>query len=42
MLTNDERPLEYEYVGKTLTVKLPASRRTQLVDVVRVELADSR
>lgn len=31
-------PLEHKYTGRTITITLPASKRTQLVDVVAVEL----
>jgi alpha-L-fucosidase len=37
-LLRDGSPLEYEFAGGTLTIDLPASARTTLVDVVRVVL----
>ena len=35
-------PLEHAYSGNTLSVRLPAIRRTKLVDVVQVDLAGGR
>lgn len=37
-LTRDDLPLNYEYSDHKLTVQLPANKRTELVDVVRVDL----
>ncbi|MBV9468728.1 MAG: alpha-L-fucosidase, partial [Abitibacteriaceae bacterium] len=37
-LLGDGKPLEYSYAGDTITVPLPATRRTRLVDVVQIEL----
>ncbi len=39
ILTSDGSALAHEYSGTTLTIQLPAVKRTQLVDVVQVELA---
>lgn len=41
-LTSDSAPLKYEYSGTSLTVRVPAARRTQLVDVVKVELSSTQ
>jgi alpha-L-fucosidase len=37
-LTADGAELKYDYSGTTLTIQLPAAKRTQLVDVVQVDL----
>jgi alpha-L-fucosidase len=37
-LLGDGIPLKYTYSDQTVTIQLPASRRTKLVDVVRVDL----
>jgi alpha-L-fucosidase len=37
-LTSDDNALKWEYSGNSLTVHLPAARRSQLVDVVQVDL----
>jgi alpha-L-fucosidase len=39
VLTSDGRELKHEYSGTSLTIQLPADRRTPLVDVVQVDLA---
>lgn len=39
-LTSDGSELHHEYSGKTLTVQIPASKRSQLVDVVRVDFGN--
>ncbi len=41
VLTSDGSELKHEYAGKTLTITLPAAKRTKLVDVVRVDLPAS-
>lgn len=41
-LATDGSPLQYDYIGGTLTVRLPAAKRSQLVDVVRVDLESAR
>jgi alpha-L-fucosidase len=41
-LLRDGGTLSYDYRGTTLLVQLPASKRSQLVDVVRVELSTPR
>lgn len=38
ILTSQDRDLEHEYSATTLTIRLPAAKRTQLVDVVEVNL----
>ncbi|HZS07651.1 MAG TPA: alpha-L-fucosidase [Blastocatellia bacterium] len=38
-LLGDGATLKYEYSDKAITIQLPASRRTRLVDVVQVELS---
>jgi len=38
-LTSDGSELKHDYSGGTLTIHLPASKRTKLVDVVRVDLS---
>ena len=42
ILTNDGNPLDFNYSGETLTIELPAAKRTQLVDVVEVELQPNK
>lgn len=42
VLTSDGSKLSHEFAGGTLTIRLPAAKRTSLVDVVRVELAPAR
>jgi alpha-L-fucosidase len=42
VLTTDGSTLKHEYSGKSLSIHLPAAKRTQLVDVVRVELSSGR
>ena len=37
-LLGDGGRLDFDYTNETLTVQLPAARRTQLVDVVKVEI----
>jgi len=37
-LLGDKKPLEFSYADNTVTVQLPAAKRTKLVDVVQVEL----
>ena len=37
-LLDDKSALKYDYADKTLTVQVPANKRTRLVDVVQVEL----
>jgi alpha-L-fucosidase len=37
-LLGDGKPLTFDFTNRTVTVQLPASRRTPLVDVVKVEL----
>jgi hypothetical protein len=38
-LLRDGSRLNYAYAGDIVTIVLPASARTKLVDVVRIELA---
>jgi len=38
ILTSDESQLKHDFSGNTLTIQLPAAKRSQLVDVVRVEM----
>jgi len=38
ILLGDGGKLDFDYTNKTLTVQLPAARRTPLVDVVKVEI----
>jgi alpha-L-fucosidase len=37
-LMGDGKPLDFEFADNMLTVKVPAGRRTKLVDVAEVEL----
>ena len=37
-LLGDHGPLDFSYTNQTLTIQLPAAKRTQLVDVARIEL----
>ena len=37
-LTSDGSALEHDYSGQTLTIQLPAAKRSPLVDVVQVDL----
>ena len=39
VLTSDGSELKYNFSGATLTIQLPAAKRTQLVDVVQVDLS---
>lgn len=39
ILLGDGKEVAHEYTGKTLTIHLPAARRTKLLDVVAIELA---
>jgi hypothetical protein len=39
ILTSDGSELVHELSGTTLTIKLPAAKRTPLVDVVQVDLS---
>jgi alpha-L-fucosidase len=38
ILTGDSKPVEFIYADKTLTISLPAARRSTGVDVIKVEL----
>jgi alpha-L-fucosidase len=42
VLTSDGTPLDHDYSGNRLTIRLPASKQSQLVDVVRVDLPAAR
>ena len=37
-LLSDGSSLKYSYTDQNVTIQLPASKRTKLVDVVQVEL----
>ncbi len=37
-LSGDATPLDFAYADRTITVKVPAGKRTKLVDVVRIDL----
>jgi alpha-L-fucosidase len=37
-LLRDNSPLDFSYTNQTVTIQLPAAKRTQLVDVARIEL----
>jgi alpha-L-fucosidase len=37
-LLRDNSPLDFSYTNQTVTVQLPAAKRTQLVDVAQIEL----
>ena len=39
-LLGDDQPLDFSYANGTVTVSLPATRRTPLVDVLKVQLAE--
>jgi alpha-L-fucosidase len=41
-LMGDGSPLSYDYSGATVTVQLPAAKRTKSVDVVQVDLASAK
>jgi alpha-L-fucosidase len=40
-LTSDGSELKYDFSGTTLTIQLPGAKRTQLVDVVEVDLTSN-
>jgi len=37
-LLRDNTPLDFSYTNQTVTIHVPAAKRTQLVDVARIEL----
>jgi alpha-L-fucosidase len=41
VLTSDGSALKYDYSGTTLTIRLPAAKRSSLVDVVQVDLTQT-
>jgi hypothetical protein len=41
ILARDGSELKHEYSGSTLTIQLPAAKRSQLVEVVQVDLASN-
>jgi alpha-L-fucosidase len=41
ILTSDGSELKHEYSASTLTIQLPAAKRSQLVDVVQIDLASN-